>query len=235
MLKFDKSKRKRFFKYLLKFLAVLHIILFLTGLILCFRIWKKNPGNSALMLYRKHYQDVTPVKIIPVALDEIPETVRNMLIWVEDPGFYSHHGIHLGAMLNALKLNIQHGYIKWGGSTITQQITRTLFLVPDKRYLRKYIEIIFALAMEAALSKERILELYFNFVEFGPGVYGIGRASIHHYGKEFEKLSLDEIMRLITILPNPVKYNTFDFSGNRHLTKRYYMLLNKFKDFEYGE
>ncbi len=235
MLLLKKQSLKKFIKYLLKILAVLHLILFITGLILCFRIWKNNPEKSALMIYRKHYQKVIPSERVPVPIDEIPVNVRDMLILVEDPGFYSHHGIHPGAIFNALKLNYQLGYIKWGGSTITQQITRTLFLVPDKRYLRKYIEIVFALAMEAALSKERILELYFNYVEFGPGIYGIGQASIYHYGREFKELSMDEIMRLITILPNPIKYNTFNFRKSSHLAKRYYILLDKFQNYEYNE
>ncbi len=230
MFNLKKYKLKRFIKILFRIIALFHILLFVTALILCFRIGKKNPEISALMLYRNRYQKIVPQKIIPIPISEISETNRKMLIYVEDPGFYSHCGIHPGAMINALKINLRLGYIKWGGSTITQQIARTLFLIPDKTYLRKYVEIIFALAMETALSKERILELYFNFVEFGPGIYGIGKASVYHYGRDFRELSRDEIMRLITILPNPIKYTPFNFVTSSHLTRRYSMLLYKFQD-----
>ena len=80
--------------------------------------------------------------------------------------------------------------------------------------------------MDLIMPKERILELYINYIKFGNGIFGIGRASLYYYNEEFTSLNDEEIIRLITILPNPIKYNVNNFFENKHLRKRYINLMN---------
>ena len=115
-----------------------------------------------------------------------------------------------------------------GGSTITQQLARTLFLNPERTYLRKYLEAIVALELDLLLSKRRILELYVNTIEYGKGVYGIGAAARHHFRKSIGKLSLDQYRRLVTIVASPLRYDTTNFGRRRALSWRYEYLLRNF-------
>jgi membrane peptidoglycan carboxypeptidase len=151
-----------------------------------------------------------------------------MLVRLEDYTFYQHHGIDLQAIKDAARVNRIIGRPLYGGSTITQQLARTLYLTPDKSYARKYVEAILALCMEMVLRKERILELYFNYVEWGPGVYGIGAAAAYHYGKDVRSLTVDEYRRLLTLLSSPLRYGVTSFERSRLLAERYSYLVTTF-------
>ncbi len=138
-----------------------------------------RPPSTLLMFYRSvsTHQILRPVRFVP--LKQIPVSVRWMLVNLEDYTFYQHHGIDFEAIKGAVRVNKIIGYPLYGGSTITQQLARSLYLTTHKSYVRKYLEAIIALGLEAILGKERILELYFNYVEWGPGVFGIGAQSAH--------------------------------------------------------
>ena len=180
------------------------------------------------MFYRRHFSEYDIKKVLFIPVDEIEEYIQDMFISVEDHRFYSHCGISIEAMLNAYRSNRQLGYDKFGGSTITQQLARTLFLIPVKSYFRKYLEIITALTMELVMSKKRILELYINYAELGRGIFGIGSASLYYYTRSFYEINRDEIIRLIAILPNPLKYNVRTLFNNYHLDQRYRYLRFRF-------
>ena len=209
------------FKSFLFIILGFHFFIIIFAIIFSILFSYINPPISSLMIYRKLFYNYTnkPVKFIP--LKKIPYDVRRMLIKTEDCNFYKHNGIDFKAMQNALKINKRIGYNLFGGSTLTQQIARTLYLFPKKYIIRKYIEIIIALIMDLIMPKDRILELYFNYVEWGKGIYGIEKASNIYFKKSSKYLTFDEGARLITILSSPINYNPYNFFIRKDLAHRY--------------
>lgn len=227
-----KSIKKILWK-ITKWVLILHLVVFGFSFLWVLSYKYINPHNTSLMLYRQYYQGVKNKPVIFVPLSHIDVPLRKVLIKLEDPSFRSHYGVDFDALRMAYKLNKRYGRSIAGGSTITQQIARTLFLVPNKNYLRKYMELILALEMELVLSKNRILELYFNYVEFGKGVYGIGQASRHYFKRDISKLDVEQLTQLIIILPSPVKYSPKDIPRKSFFRKRLRILshdpkLNKY-------
>ena len=186
-----------------------------------FPLRSRNPQVTSIMRYRGSQTGGYESASSFVALTRIPKTLVASVVYVEDYDFFRHNGFDLESIRYAMKLNRRLGYLAYGGSTITQQLARTLFLTPRKTYVRKYIELLIAVEMEMILSKERILELYLNVAEWGNGVYGVGGGSMHHYGKGLSELSLDEQLRLVTILPNPLGYTPETFENSGVLLSRY--------------
>lgn len=140
-------------------------------------------------------------------LADIPLPLRQAIISVEDRKFYDHPGIDIEGILRATLVNIQSGGISEGGSTITQQLARTLFLSNEQSFTRKAWEAGFALALESQLSKDKILELYLNTIYFGENAYGINAAAKTFFRKSLKDLSLKE-MTILAGLPNgPSIYN----------------------------
>jgi monofunctional biosynthetic peptidoglycan transglycosylase len=187
-----------------------------------------NPPLTGLMVYRALVsgQKLLPLRYVPI--EQVPREVRGMFVKVEDYTFYQHHGLDVKAIRDAWVLNRRLGRVYWGGSTITQQLARTLFLTPQRTYLRKYLEAIAALEMELVLPKERILELYINNIEFGPGVLGLGTAAASYYGKSVGKLSRDEARRLVALVASPIRYNVNTLNRSRALAERYRYLCEAF-------
>ena len=136
-------------------------------------------------------------------LSEISFFVKQAVVQAEDVTFYSHIGISLPSLEQALRTNLTEGRIVWGGSTITMQLARNLYLYPDKTFIRKLKEILLALKIERALSKDRILEIYLNVVEWRPDVFGITAASEHIFSKLPGELEPMEAAFLASILPSP--------------------------------
>lgn len=143
----------------------------------------------------------------------IPGHVTKAFITLEDPGFPSHRGIIPQALLNSFTDNLRLGEFFRGGSTITQQLAKNLWLRRHKTLNRKVYEAFLAMALESCLSKDEILELYLNVVEFGPDLYGIGSASQHYFKKDVADLSVEEAFYLARILPNPRKVLPPDQGG----------------------
>ncbi|MCI5621969.1 MAG: PBP1A family penicillin-binding protein [Lachnospiraceae bacterium] len=139
--------------------------------------------------------------------EEIPENVKNAIVSIEDKKFYQHSGIDLKAIARAVWAMIQNGEVTQGGSTITQQLARTVFLTNDRTWQRKMEEIFIATELEKKYSKEQILEFYLNNIYFGNGYYGIGAASKGYFGKDVSQLTLSEAAYLCAIPNNPTLYN----------------------------
>jgi monofunctional biosynthetic peptidoglycan transglycosylase len=136
-------------------------------------------------------------------LSEISYFVKQAVVQAEDVTFYSHHGLSLSSFEQALRINLTEGRIVWGGSTITMQLARNLYLYPDKTIIRKLQEVLLALKIERALSKDRILEIYLNVVEWRPDIFGITAASQHIFKKSPHELGPLEASFLASILPSP--------------------------------
>jgi monofunctional glycosyltransferase len=187
-----------------------------------------DPPVTVIMAYRKWSFGWKIEAPRPVRLPKVPRYIRSMLVAIEDDKFYEHHGIDMEAFARAREINKRWGKPLYGGSTLTMQVARTLFLVPVKSYLRKYLEVLTAFELEALLPKNRILELYFGYAEWGKGVFGIEAASRRWYGGGINALSRDEAARLIAILSSPVKYGPGTLQRSLILRERYGYLSRRY-------
>ncbi len=136
-----------------------------------------------------------------------PYLIKAVLIG-EDDKFWSHEGFDYEAIQKALEKDVRAKRFKLGGSTISQQLAKNLYLSPSKNPLRKIREAILTWRMEHILTKKRILELYLNVAEWGDaGIFGIEMAARHYYGKSASEINPEEAARLAAVLPNPRKYS----------------------------
>jgi len=156
------------------------------------KLKKENPRKTAFMEYREK---------------EWKEKGRGIRIHQTDDKFWRHEGFDYEAIRKAIERDLRAKRLKFGGSTISQQLARNLYLSPEKSLLRKMSEALITWRMETILSKRRILELYLNVVEWGEGIFGIEAASRHYYGKPSSQLTPLEATRLAAVLPSPKKYN----------------------------
>lgn len=138
-----------------------------------------------------------------VHIAELPPSVPKAFITLEDPGFLGHRGIIAQALENSLKDNLKLGRFFRGGSTITMQLAKNLWLRRYKTIGRKAQEALLTLALESCLSKSEILEMYMNAVEFGPNLYGIGPAAHRYFSEPAQSLETDQAFYLASILPHP--------------------------------
>lgn len=146
--------------------------------------------------------------------DEIPRQVREAIVSIEDKKFFSHSGIDLKAIIRAAWAMVRDGEVTQGGSTITQQLARTVFLNNDRTWQRKMEEIFIATELEQKYSKEQLLEFYLNNIYFGNGYYGIQAASKGYFGTDVSGLSLSQIAYLCAIPNNPTLYDPYDNPEN---------------------
>ncbi len=207
-----------------KYILIFHVafILFITVVSVIYLY--ADPPFSSLQLYRMVFNGFKTRNHYNIPIKKISKDYQRLLISTEDPNFYRHYGIDPEAMVTALKTNVRYGKKLSGASTITQQLTRTLFLFPDKLFIRKYLEVIGALTMDAILPKKRVLELYFNNAEWGRGIYGIQTASYYYYGISVGSLSPDQFVRLLALLPSPCRYSPETFEKRGSLRNRYQKL-----------
>lgn len=139
--------------------------------------------------------------------EEIPADICSAIVSIEDKKFYQHSGIDFRAILRAAKAAIENGEVTQGGSTITQQLARTIFLTQDRTWQRKVEEIFIAVELEKKYSKSKILEFYLNNIYFGNGYYGIQAASIGYFNQEADQLDLSQMAFLCAIPNNPTLYD----------------------------
>ncbi len=143
----------------------------------------------------------------PVILREISPWMVKSTLAAEDSSFYKHPGIKISAIIRALYIDIMHQDIKQGGSTITQQLARTLFLTNEQTIERKIKELVIALRLEQMFSKDRILEMYLNTIYFGHGTWGIDTASHNYFGKPPSELDLAEASMIAGLIAAPERYS----------------------------
>ncbi len=140
---------------------------------------------------------------------KIPYFLKNSFISSEDKRFYKHNGIDIKSISRALFQNIRSGYVKEGGSTITQQVARLLFLNNDLSFQRKIKEIFISLILEFRFDKNQILKLYLNNIYLGSGAYGVNEASQVYFGKLIEELTLSEIALIAGLAPAPSIFSPY--------------------------
>ncbi len=213
--------------------AALVVLLFLQIVTLPFgeieRLRTENPQETAFMRLhaetaREQGRPFTKLQRW-VSLKQIPRVTIDAVIVAEDGTFWSHSGFDWFEFKESLLRNLKELRFARGASTITQQLVKNLFLSSSKDPLRKLKEWILTWKMEDTLSKERILELYLNVIEWGHGVYGIEAAANYYFGKSVRQLTREESARLAAILPSPKRYRAD--SNSRYVLRRMRMILHR--------
>lgn len=160
-----------------------------------------------------------------VDYERISGNLKRAIIAAEDANFSGHEGIDWDALQKAYEKNSKRGKVVSGGSTITQQLAKNLFLSGERSYLRKGQEVVIAYMIEYWMDKERIFEIYLNVVEWGNGVFGAEAAARHYYGTSAARLSASQAARLAVMLPNPRYYDQHRDSS--YLARRTGLILRR--------
>lgn len=175
------------------------LLLLLLALLLTLRF--VPPPTTAFML-----QSPYPVTQQWISIEQLPSHVPLALVAAEDQRFPQHFGVDWTEVKQALQQYDDGGGLR-GASTISQQTAKNLLLWPGRSMVRKGLEAVLAISLELIWGKKRILEVYLNIAEFGPGIYGIEAASQHYFAKTASKLSRNEAARLAVLLPSPRRRN----------------------------
>lgn len=178
-------------------IAVLVLLRWIEPPVTAVQIQRRIGSIGSGKAYKKRYT--------PVPLGRIAPALQHAVIAAEDGRFYEHRGIDFRELEKVVDETLDEGRLGRGASTITQQLVKNLFLTTRGGLLRKGVEFVLAPAAEIALGKQRVLELYLNVVEWGPGVYGAEAAARHHYGVAAASLSREQAARLAACLPNPLR------------------------------
>ncbi len=170
------------------------------------------------IVYDKDGKTISTLKgekdVYYLSYEEIPADVCAAIVSIEDKKFYQHNGVDFKAILRAVKAAIENGEVTQGGSTITQQLARTIFLTQERTWQRKVEEIFIATELEKKYSKTKILEFYLNNIYFGNGYYGIQAASMGYFNVEVNELDLSQMAFLCAIPNNPTLYDPLTNMAN---------------------
>ncbi len=147
------------------------------------------------------------IRVHYIPLSKVPRTLQRCIILAEDASFWVHHGIDWHEIQESFFKNIQTGSVIRGGSTITQQVAKNLYLSGKKTLFRKMQEFWIARKLEQTLKKRRILEIYINIIEFGKGLYGLDPAARYYFAKPPARLSIAEMVMLAATIPSPRYHN----------------------------
>jgi monofunctional biosynthetic peptidoglycan transglycosylase len=173
--------------------------------------WRTQPvGETSFMAYRmadlerKNPHARLAYQWVPY--ERISPHLKRAMIAAEDARFVDHEGFDWEGIQRAIEKNERRGRIVAGGSTITQQLAKNLFLTPERSWLRKGQEAVITLMLEALLPKRRIFEIYLNVIEWGSGVFGAEAAARRHFGTSAARLTAEQGARLAAMAPNPRFY-----------------------------
>jgi monofunctional glycosyltransferase len=182
--------------------VVLLLLVMLYDLYRAFRLRSLDPTTSSFREIRET-EGVATKGFTFVPITQISPNLVRAVISGEDQRFWEHNGLDINALQKAMVKNLTEGEVIRGGSTITQQLAKNLFLHEGRSYTRKAHEAYLTLLLEAMLSKERIMELYLNVIEWGEGVYGAEAAAQYYFRHGAKTLSKDEAAHLAAMIPNP--------------------------------
>ncbi len=197
--------------------------------------WSRyNPGMTSMMrtqlssLRETNPKAALEQKWVPYAA--ISDNLKRAVIASEDANFAEHDGVDWDALQKAYARNTTRHKVVGGGSTITQQLAKNLFLSGSRNYVRKAQEMVIAYMLETVLDKERILEIYLNVVEFGRGVFGAEAAARHYFRVPAASLNAAQAARLAVMLPNPRYYDAH--RSTNYLARRTAVILNRMNSAE---
>jgi monofunctional biosynthetic peptidoglycan transglycosylase len=217
---------------------LLWLVLLPVAAILCLQlyyfaqIWwwvDHNPTSTAFMRHQlavlRETNPKAQLQFQWVDYERISGNLKRAIISSEDANFADHEGVDWDALEKAYEKNAKKGRVVAGGSTITQQLAKNLFLSGSRNYLRKGQEVVIAYMLEYWMDKERIFEIYLNVVEWGNGVFGAEAAARHYYGASASSLSAPQAARLAVMLPNPRYFDTH--RGSTYLARRTAVILRR--------
>jgi monofunctional glycosyltransferase len=194
-------------------LAVLALVVVAINLWFAAHIWwwRDHPvGETSFMAYRmEELHAKSPKAEIAyrwVPYERISNNLKRAMVAAEDAKFVDHEGFDWDGIQTAMEKNQKRGRVVAGGSTITQQLAKNLFLTPSRSYVRKAEEAVITVMLETLLPKRRILELYLNVIEWGNGVFGAEAAARKYFGVSASALSPEQAARLAAMAPNPRFY-----------------------------
>jgi monofunctional glycosyltransferase len=220
------------FSFVLNFWSIFTVLL----IIFLAHLWASLPSPKEIrgcIVTKMHQVNLCPSSNSYVSFNNISKNLKNSLITSEDGNFYGHNGFDFDEMKESFRKNIQMKTYVRGGSTLTQQLAKNMFLTSEKTILRKIKEAAITYQLESSLSKNEILERYLNVVEFGVNIYGVKAASEYYFKKVPANLTVLESAFLTLLLPNPKKY-AVSFQ-KRQLTKfakgRINQIINRMVDF----
>lgn len=213
---------KRVFLAFMLLVVVFQVLV--AGLLL---IWKTQPINNSMFMLTHR---LTGGEVIQewVEYDAIAKSAKQAAIASEDSTFSQHNGFDIKGIKEAQKKNEASGKTTAGGSTITQQLAKNLFLTAHRSYIRKGEEAIITVMIETLWDKQRILTAYLNVAEFGDGIYGIEAAAHHYFNKTAANLNRDESALLISMLTNPKYYE--NNQGDRRLRNKQRIIKKRMKN-----
>src|SRR4030066_1450856 len=232
----SKKRKKRGVVYYLFYPFILSVFLILLcGALLFFYYSRSLPDfkplkernlNAYSIVYSEEDEVVGKFLMdnrIPITYEQMPKQLVNAFIAAEDAEFFQHKGVDYKGILRAMLKNLLAGRIVQGGSTITQQVTKTFFLTPKRSFLRKLKEVAYAFGLERDFSKEEILTLYLNNIYLGNGAYGIEAAAESYFNKQTEQLNLAEMAMLAGLVKAPSRYSPIN-SLKRAKERQFYVL-----------
>jgi len=220
-----KKRRSGFFKWLSMGVFSIFITILLIGFIGTLAIYytftdqlpdvrklKSFEPSTVTLMYSDQDKLIAELyleKRILVPLNKIPVQLKQAALAVEDANFYRHMGIDPRAIFRAFLTNMRAGHVVEGGSTITQQLSKTLFLSRERSLIRKIKEAILSVRMELVFTKDEILEMYLNQIYYGHGSYGVEAAARTYFGKNVENLTLDEVALIAGLPKSPNNYSPY--------------------------
>jgi monofunctional biosynthetic peptidoglycan transglycosylase len=193
-----------------------------------------NPGSTSFMRHQlsllREKNPNAEIKHVWVPYNRISNNLKRAIIASEDANFSEHDGIDWQAMEKAYEKNTKKGKVVAGGSTITQQLAKNLFLSGERSYVRKGQEVVITYMLEFWMDKERIFEIYLNSVEWGVGIFGAEAAARHYYGISAAQLSPEQAARMAVMLPRPRFYD--QHRGSDYLARRTALILRRMNSAE---
>lgn len=193
--------------------------------------WRTQPVNSTMMMRLDYWSDSSkPIQHTWRDYDEISTYFKKAIVAAEDGKFMHHHGFDWEGMRYAMEKNKDKGKVVAGGSTITQQLAKNLFLWNKRSFVRKGQEAVTTWMMERVWSKRRILEVYMNSVEFGDNIYGVEAASQHYFGISSRSMSREQAAFLAALLPNPKHYDHHRNDPRLQFKKRFVLKYMRYSE-----
>jgi monofunctional biosynthetic peptidoglycan transglycosylase len=192
---------------------------------------RTNPAATSYMLIKENQAAAKGKKLgrnmVWTGWNGISENLKHAVLVSEDGDFYHHKGVEWASMWQAVKTDIRTRKLARGGSTITQQLAKNLYLSPSKNPLRKIKEILIARRLEKTLGKRRIFEIYLNVAEWGKGIYGAQAAAQAYFGKNASDLTPEEAAALAAALPSPRRYSPT--KGTRFMERRKSQIVGRMR------
>jgi len=219
-----KKKQKSVLLKILKSVVKLHFCFWGIVAALCVLYQFVNPPITPIMLHRYFVRKYDWHKRYYLPIEKTPNRCIQIILMLEDPNYYQHWGFDWKSIKTALRINTESKKIKFGASTISNQLARTIFLTTHRNYLRKYLEFQVTIIMEMVMTKKRMMELYVNYIELGKGIYGLDTASRYYYGVSLASLDMESTFKLASIITTPIKHTPHTFYKSRSALQRYLTL-----------